>query len=83
MMTTAPRERSGAAGGMLATARLTGQTAGAVLTAIMLHLFPHRAGRITLAIGAALAIVAAAISLSRRAGSQSADRGDTAALIMD
>ena len=39
MLTSAPRERAGAAGGMLGTARLTGQTIGAVLTAILLHLF--------------------------------------------
>ena len=39
MLTSSPRERAGAAGGMLGTARLTGQTLGAVLTAIFLHLF--------------------------------------------
>ncbi len=37
MVTAAPRERSGAAGGMLATARLLGQTIGAVAVASGFH----------------------------------------------
>lgn len=36
MMTSAPRDRSGGAGGMLATARLTGQSVGAALAAILI-----------------------------------------------
>ena len=36
MMTSAPRDRSGGAGGMLATARLTGQSIGAALAAILI-----------------------------------------------
>jgi len=65
MLSTAPRERAGAAGGMLATARLTGQTAGAVLTAILLQIAGLRAGPLTLAIGAGLALAAAGASLLR------------------
>src|SRR5580698_6396431 len=42
MLTSAPRARAGAAGGMLATARLTGQTIGAVITAIFLQLFTSK-----------------------------------------
>lgn len=36
MMTSAPRDRSGGAGGMLATARVTGQSVGAALAAILI-----------------------------------------------
>ena len=65
MLTSAPRERAGAAGGMLATARLTGQTTGAVLTAIFLHLFADRGEVIGLFVAAAFALSAAGFSLMR------------------
>jgi MFS transporter, DHA2 family, multidrug resistance protein len=65
MLSSSPRERAGAAGGMLGTARLTGQTSGAVLTAIFLQLFAARGEIIALEVAAALAIVAAVISLLR------------------
>jgi DHA2 family multidrug resistance protein-like MFS transporter len=67
MLTSAPRERAGAAGGMLATARLTGQTFGAVLTAIFLHLYGDPGEVIGLWIAAGFAAVAALVSLSRSA----------------
>ncbi len=51
MLSAAPRARAGAAGGMLATARLTGLTAGATLNLLA---------------GAVLAVVAALVSWSRR-----------------
>ncbi len=65
MLSAAPLARSGAAGGMLATARLTGQTIGATLTAILFHASRHGP---VLAIGAAagFAVVASAVSFSRR-----------------
>ena len=65
MLSSAPRERSGAAGGMLATARLTGQTAGAVLIAVCLHVGADHGERIALAIGAGLALLGAASSMTR------------------
>jgi DHA2 family multidrug resistance protein-like MFS transporter len=68
MLSSAPRERSGAAGGMLGTARLTGQTLGAVLTAILFQAFASRGEIIALYVAAGLALVAATISLLRRAG---------------
>ncbi|MGA0601812.1 MFS transporter [Caulobacter sp. KR2-114] len=68
MLTSAPRERAGAAGGMLATARLTGQTTGAVLTAILLHLLGARGEFAALACAAVFAIVAAGFSLLRIGG---------------
>jgi DHA2 family multidrug resistance protein-like MFS transporter len=67
MLTAAPRERAGAAGGMLGTARLTGQTLGAVLTAIFLHLFGPPGEVIGLWAAASFAAVGAAVSLSRTA----------------
>ena len=76
MLSTAPRERSGAAGGMLATARLTGQTAGAVLIAICLHLAGDRGERITLAIAAALALLGAGSSLTRLIQHKEPDHAD-------
>lgn len=65
MLTSAPRERAGAAGGMLGTARLTGQTSGAVLTAIFFEMFANRAELIALGVAAGLAIVAAGFSALR------------------
>ena len=70
MLTSAPRERAGAAGGMLGTARLTGQTLGAVLTAIMFELFSARGETIALKAAAAFALAAAAISLTRLGGGE-------------
>jgi DHA2 family multidrug resistance protein-like MFS transporter len=65
MISAAPRLRSGAAGGMLATARLTGQTLGATLVAIFLAFSPTRGETISLAVGAALALAGAAASILR------------------
>ena len=67
MMSSAPRHRSGAAGGSLATARLIGQTAGATGMAILFHLAEARATVTGLAIASALALAAAAVSSLRRA----------------
>jgi DHA2 family multidrug resistance protein-like MFS transporter len=65
MLTSAPRERAGAAGGMLGTARLTGQTLGAVLTAILFEMFAGRGEILALAAASGFAATAAAISLLR------------------
>ena len=43
MLAAAPRTRSGAAGGMLAMARLLGMTLGATVVALVFHLAPERA----------------------------------------
>ncbi|HTX51342.1 MAG TPA: MFS transporter [Caulobacteraceae bacterium] len=67
MLTAAPRERAGAAGGMLGTARLTGQTLGAVMTAIFLHYFGDHGEVIGLLVAAGFAVLAASVSLSRTA----------------
>jgi DHA2 family multidrug resistance protein-like MFS transporter len=65
MITSAPMHRSGAAGGMLATARLLGQTAGAVTTAVFFQLAGTHAVSTALATAAVIAFVAAMVSLSR------------------
>ena len=70
MLTSAPRERGGAAGGMLGTARLTGQIMGAVLTATLLEFMGARGEIAALVAAAAFALVAAAISLTRLGGPQ-------------
>jgi DHA2 family multidrug resistance protein-like MFS transporter len=65
LLSTAPRARSGAAGGMLATARLAGMTIGATIVGLAFRLSPASATTIDLSIGAGLAIVAMGASLSR------------------
>ena len=45
IVTTAPLERSGAASGMLGTARLTGQTLGAILLAAIFGVWPASSGQ--------------------------------------
>ncbi len=64
MLSTAPLLRSGAAGGMLATSRLTGQSIGATLAAIAFRFAGH-AETIALVIAAAFALAGAIASLSR------------------
>ena len=70
MLSAAPIERTGAAGGMLATARLTGQTIGATLTAILFRMSGEGAVS-ALAAGAAFAAVASVVSFSRLTGKRS------------
>jgi len=66
MFMAAPTERSGAAGGLQGTARLTGQTAGAVLMTILFVSAPMAAApRLGLAIGGAIALLAGIVSLRR------------------
>ncbi len=65
MLTAAPRKRSGAAGGMLATARLTGVTAGATVAALVFRLAPQGPETVDLLIGSALAFAAGVASLLR------------------
>ncbi len=67
MITAAPRNRSGAASGMLGTARLLGQATGAALVALILaHATSTHGAVIALLTAAAFAAIAAGLSLSRR-----------------
>lgn len=66
ILSSAPRARSGAAGGMLAMARLLGMTLGAMLTAIAFHFAPERAETISLVIAIGFALAAGVASKARR-----------------
>jgi DHA2 family multidrug resistance protein-like MFS transporter len=61
----APRRRSGAAGGMLAAARLIGQTIGAAAVAILFHAYGEAGSNYAILLAACLAVTGAAISLLR------------------
>ncbi|HEX7689219.1 MAG TPA: MFS transporter [Burkholderiaceae bacterium] len=65
LLGSAPRERAGAAGGMLATARLTGMTSGATIAALVFRVAARDAEHVCLVIAVALALGAAALSASR------------------
>lgn len=65
LITASPRSRSGAASGMLGTARLTGQTIGAALVALLLGRLGIGGATTALFVGAGFAILAAVVSLSR------------------
>jgi DHA2 family multidrug resistance protein-like MFS transporter len=64
-MAAAPRPRSGAAGGMLATARLLGQTMGAAGVAILFRAYPGTGSNLILWCASGIALLAAIISTSR------------------
>ena len=64
---SAPRARSGAAGGMLSTSRLAGQTLGAAGVAILFRAYPAEGSRMALYVAAALALSASLVSLVRLA----------------
>jgi DHA2 family multidrug resistance protein-like MFS transporter len=65
MITAAPKVRSGAASGMLGTARLTGQSVGAALVALLLGRLGIHGAIGALYLGAAFSCLAAIISFSR------------------
>ena len=68
IVTSAPLSRSGAASGMLGTARLTGQTLGAVMLAAIFTVWPSHDGTgewVALLLAAAFAVVAGVCSSLR------------------
>lgn len=65
IVSAAPKPRSGAAGGMLATARLLGQTAGAVAVGAAFHLAGVSIAPQLMFAAAIAALVAAGLSLTR------------------
>ena len=66
MLLSAPRERSGAAGGMQGTARLTGQTAGAIIMTLLFTLTSvDAAPRVGLAAASLLTLAAGLVSTLR------------------
>ncbi|ENW4943082.1 MFS transporter [Salmonella enterica] len=62
IITSAPRERSGGASGMLGTARLLGQSTGAALVALMLNQFGDSGTHLSLLAAAILTTLAAVVS---------------------
>ncbi len=65
MLLSAPKARSGAAGGMQATARQFGQTTGAVLMTLLFTLASSAAPRVALGVAAVLAVAAGLVSCLR------------------
>ena len=68
ILLAAPAARSGSASGMIAVARLLGQTVGAMLVAMGFSLLGHAANRDCLALAAATALLAAVVSAGRLRG---------------
>jgi MFS transporter, DHA2 family, multidrug resistance protein len=71
IITSAPRERSGGASGMLSTARLTGQSLGAALVAIIFGILSPRDTAVALGVAAALAGIGCCASMLRMRPSRS------------
>lgn len=65
IMQSAPRARSGAAGGMLATSRVIGQSIGAAVAALIFALIPVHATTLSIEVAAGCAASAACVSLLR------------------
>ncbi len=65
LMSSAPPGRSGSASGIVATARLTGQTTGAALAALCFSLAGHNGAALGLALGAGFAALGSMVSFLR------------------
>ena len=65
LIASAPPQRSGSASGMLATARLTGQTTGAALVALLFHATSDQSAHIALMLAGGFALLGSLISFSR------------------
>jgi len=65
ILASAPRARSGAAGGMLAAARLIGQSIGAAAVAILFRAYDVEGSNYALALAAILATLGAIVSVLR------------------
>jgi len=66
MLGAAPRARSGGAGGLQGTARLSGQTLGSTLVGLTFLAAPQNAPSAALALGACFALAGGVVSLVRR-----------------
>jgi DHA2 family multidrug resistance protein-like MFS transporter len=75
MLGSAPRARAGAAGGTLASARLTGQIVGATLAAILFASF-QQGPAAALWLASAVAVIGALVSLSRLAAATARPSAD-------
>lgn len=73
IISSAPRNRSGGASGMLSTARLLGQSTGAALVALMFNLFDQSGTHASLLLAGVFSSAAAVISLLRLSQKGKAD----------
>ena len=73
LMTSAPANRSGGASGMVATARLTGQTTGAALAAFCFGLAGREGATLALALGGGFAVIGCVMSVLRLIAANRAD----------
>jgi DHA2 family multidrug resistance protein-like MFS transporter len=67
IMSSAPADRSGGASGIVATARLVGQTSGAALAALCFGLVGREGATTALVLGAAFAVLGCVMSMLRLA----------------
>ena len=65
LLSSAPPHRTGSASGMLATARLLGQTTGAALVALLFHIFGDTAPHDAMLLAGVLTLCGATSSISR------------------
>ena len=65
LIASAPPQRSGSASGMLATARLVGQTTGAALMALLFHIVPENSTHTALLLAGGFALTGAVVSITR------------------
>jgi DHA2 family multidrug resistance protein-like MFS transporter len=70
LMASAPPSRSGSASGVVATARLTGQTIGAALAALCFGVTGRAGATLALVLGAAFAAVGCGMSVFRLVAAQ-------------
>ena len=71
LLSSAPMHRSGAAAGLVAISRTTGQIFGATLVAILFRLFGH-VGQAAIAISAIMTVLAALLSFARKSSASRA-----------
>lgn len=65
LLACAPRHRSGAAGGVLGTARVLGQSLGAAFAALLFRMHDPGGPAVALGLASAIAVAAAAVSMLR------------------
>lgn len=65
LIASAPPERSGSASGMLATARLVGQTTGAAMMALLFHIVPENPTHTAMLLSCGFVLTGAIVSFTR------------------
>jgi DHA2 family multidrug resistance protein-like MFS transporter len=80
ILSSAPKERTGGASGMLGTARLTGQTLGAALVALVFNMFSNSGNTVALVGAACFAAVGAVVSCMRIGRPAAGDAARTSSL---